>query len=121
MEGRISVIPRANPEMQYINIEVQERVNKMASGKEKITMIIGAEFNGDWVIMKAPKENNFRNILDGIFCAENGFNENELPKEPGVYEVECEVFWDDGRNVMFEHTDPDFVITILETKELVKF
>lgn len=90
----------------------------MASGNYEVTMIIGTDLYGDWIILKAPDDENFLTILDGNNCEENGFT-NSFPKLNGVYEVKCRVHWDDGRNAFFEPTDPDLEIEIIEHKLLV--
>lgn len=89
----------------------------MASGKERVNMIIGTDYNGEFIILQAPIE--MHEVLDGCYCTDNGFNKTTLPKDEGVYAVECDVFWDDGKSYYGEPSDPDWEIRVVEYKKLL--
>lgn len=90
----------------------------MASGKTEVKMIIAKSMGSEWVILQCPK--SFKQAVDGLFCCDNGFVESTYPEESGIYEVDCEVFWDDGENGFFERIDPDWKIRIISYNQLLK-
>jgi len=89
----------------------------MAAGKEIIKMIIGTDLGDNFVILQAPSE--IQEVLDGSYCEDNGFVKSTLPPPKGIYEVDCEVYWDDGRSYYGEPSDPDWKIEILNYRKLL--
>jgi hypothetical protein len=89
----------------------------MATDKEQVKLIIASDYWDDWIILKVPDEKH--DCFDGNSCDDNGFTKDSLPAERGVYEVDCEIHWDDGHIPFSEPADPDWWIKVLSYRKLL--
>ncbi|QNB45463.1 hypothetical protein BR63_03485 [Thermanaerosceptrum fracticalcis] len=87
------------------------------TGKELVKMIIATDTFGRFVILQAPEYVKY--FLDGeAYCENNYFDRSTLPTESGVYEAECEIYWDDGTSYYGEPNDPDWQISVVSYRLL---
>lgn len=93
----------------------------MARGTSIVKFLVAMTHNDEPIILDALTEDFDITILEGIFLEDEPFaNADKIPKQVGLYEVECKYYWDDGCNFNFERTDGEIGFDILTVKELYK-
>jgi hypothetical protein len=91
----------------------------MASGVKKVKVFIAVTHNEVPIILDIPCNDFDITMLSDIFLEDEPFINTEIiPKRVGMYELECEMYWDDGDNAFFERADGDFTFKIVSVKGL---
>ena len=58
-------------------------------------------------------------VTESIFVEDESFSGlDKIPTKIGVYELDCDLFWDDGFNLSHERTDAGFEVKIKSVKPL---
>lgn len=91
----------------------------MSSGIEKVKVIIAVDSDDIPIILDIPLEDFDKTLLDSNYIEDEPFtNLSIIPRKVGLYELECDLYWDDGCNAFFERTDGDYEFRIISAKEL---
>lgn len=93
----------------------------MAKTNKIVKVIVAMTHNDEPIIL--DNNNDFDiTVLDSIFLLDEPFTNSEIiPKKVGLYELECEMWHDDGSPFIgFENVESDLSFNILKVKELYK-
>lgn len=93
----------------------------MASGIKKVQVYIAVDHNETPIILDIPLEDFDITLLDGNLLEDQPFtNLDIVPKEVGVYKLDCDLYWDDRINGFYEQTDSDYEFKIVNVVQLYK-
>lgn len=92
----------------------------MSYGREDLKVILAVDYTGDVEYSKVIDiPDKYKEMFEnGDLYVEDFKNLDKVPKEMGVYELECSFWWDDGRVMFFEQSDSDWRIEIIKVNKL---
>lgn len=92
----------------------------MSSGREDIQIIIAVDYSGKVecsYIINVPDEYKLMFENEDIYI-EDFKNLELVPKELGLYRLDCSFWWVGGRVMFFDQSDPNWGIEIIKVTKL---
>jgi len=94
----------------------------MTSEMMIITFIVATTYNDKSIILSCPTKDFDITMMESIFIEDEPFiNIDMIPRQVGIYEVECKYYLNDECNFGFNRTDSNYEFEILDVRELCRF